>query len=249
VDAVQRFAALVAGPAPGPPLDLGALAIAAGADPELDPAWTLGELDRIAAGLDSVEALLNRVFVEEGFAGDTDNYYDPRNSLLPDVLARRRGIPITLSVVCIEAGRRAGIAVEGIGMPGHFLIRPAGTQAYQDPFTGSPLDLAGCEALFRGATGATEDVPFGPHLLTVAPPKAILARILENLRAVYRAAARLADLEWVLRMRLELPGAGDAVVAELGEVLAAQGRWLQGAELLQARGLGRAARALRSRLN
>jgi hypothetical protein len=73
--------------------------------------------------------------------------------------------------------------------------------------------------------------------------------MLENLRAVYRAAARLADLEWVLRMRLELPGAGDAVVAELGEVLAAQGRWLQGAELLQARGLGRAARALRSRLN
>ena len=249
MDAVQRFAALVAEPAPGPSLDVGALAIAAGADPELDPAWALGELDRIAAGLDSVDALLNRIFVEEGFAGDTENYYDPRNSLLPDVLARRRGIPITLSVVCIEAGRRAGIALEGIGMPGHFLIRPAGTQSYQDPFTGCPLDLAACEALFRGATGADADVPFGPHLLTVAPPKAILARMLENLRGVYRAAGQLADLEWVLRMRLELPGAGGALVAELGEVLAAQGRWVQGAQLLEARGFDRAARALRARLN
>ncbi len=249
MDAVQRFAALVAEPAPAPPLDLGALAIAAGADPELDPSWALGELDRIAAGLGSVDALLNRIFVEEGFAGDAEHYYDPRNSLLPDVLARRRGIPITLSVVCIEAGRRAGIALEGIGMPGHFLIRPAGTQAYQDPFTGSPLDLADCEALFRGATGAPEDVPFGPHLLTVSPPRAILARMLENLRAVYRTAGRLADLEWVLRMRLELPGAGSVQVAELAEVLAAQGRWLQGAELLEARGLDQAARALRARLN
>ncbi len=249
MDAVQRFAALVAEPAPDPPLDLGALAIAAGADPELDPAWALAELDRIAAGLDSFEALLNRIFIEEGFSGDTENYYDPRNSLLPDVLARRRGIPITLSVACIEVGRRAGIALEGIGMPGHFLIRPAGTQSCQDPFTGSPLDLAGCEALFRGATGATEDVPFGPHLLTVAPPRAILARMLENLRAVYRAAGELADLEWVLRMRLELPDAGSAQLTELGEVLAAQGRWLEGAKLLEERGLEGAARALRARLN
>ena len=257
VDAVQRFAELVA--APGVRLDEAALAIAAGAAADLDPARWLGELDRLASGIDSLDTLIHRLFVEEGFAGNTEHYYDPRNSLLPEVLTRRLGIPITLSVVCLEVGRRAGIALEGVGMPGHFLVRPVGTQRYLDAFaSGQLLDLAGCEARFRASTGAGPDIPFGPNLLTTTPTPAILARILENLRAVYRGAGNASDLEWVLRMRLALPGVGAAELVEVSQAMTQQGRWLDAVRFLESQVdtwpqhadlLGRSARSLRARLN
>ena len=82
MDAVERFTALLAGRGPGPELDVGALAIAAGADPALDTGPPLRELDRLAQRVDSLETLIQRLFVEEGFAGNTGSYYDPRNSLL-----------------------------------------------------------------------------------------------------------------------------------------------------------------------
>ena len=259
MDAVERFAALMRARGPGPRLDVAALAIAAGADPELDADRWVGELDRLAEGVDSLDSLVRRLFLEEGFAGNTEQYYDPRNSLLHEVLARRLGIPITLSVVCIEVGRRAGVPLEGVGMPGHFLVRPVGTERYLDAFAGGEmLDLAGCEARFRVATGAGPDVAFGPQLLTTTPVRAILARILENLRVVYRGLRRPADLEWVLRMRLALPGVGAAEIVELGQAMGQQGRWLDGARLLEsqvakwpqhAEVLGQASRALRAHLN
>ncbi|MQA16213.1 MAG: hypothetical protein GEV09_19320 [Pseudonocardiaceae bacterium] len=259
MEAVERFSELARQRKPGPSLAAGALAIAAGADPELDVDRWLAELDRLAEGVDSLESLLRKVFVDEGFAGDTEDYYDPRNSLLHEVLIRRRGIPITLSVVCIEVGRRAGVPLEGVGMPGHFLVRPYGTDRYIDAFAGgTELDLAGCEALFRSSTGAGRDVSFGRHLLTTAPVPAILTRILQNLRAVYRSRTQFADLEWVLRMRLALPGVGAAELVELGQAMGRQGRFLDGARFLEARlgerpqdaeTLDLAARTLRANLN
>lgn len=235
MDAVERFTELVTGRG-RIPLDAGALAIAAGADPELATDRWLAELDRLAAGVDSVEALTWRIFVDEGFAGDTEHYYDPRNSLLHEVLARRLGIPITLSVVCIEVGRRAGVALEGVGMPGHFLVRVVGTERYLDAFDGGrQLDLAECESLFRSSTGAGATVAFGPHLLDTAPTPVILIRMLQNLRVVYRTSRRFADLEWVLRMRLALPGAGTAELIELGQAMGRQGRFLDGARFLEDR--------------
>lgn len=237
-------------------LDEAALAIAAGADPAVDPSRWLGELDRLAEGVGSFEELIRRLFVTEGFAGNGENYYDPRNSLLHEVLARRLGLPITLSVVCLEVGRRAGIALEGVAMPGHFLVRRAGADDYVDAFGGGELlDLAGCERRFRGSTGM--QIPFGEHLMPTAAPAAILARILENLRGVYRAG-RPADLEWVLRMRLVLPGAGAEEAIELGEAMGRQGKWLDAAALLEstvdrwpqyAEQLTRTARSLRAHLN
>lgn len=259
MDVVDRFAALVAGTDAGPDLDVACLAIAAGAEPELDQARWLGELDRLADGVGSLDGLLRRLFVKEGFAGNTQGYYDPRNSLLPAVLSRRLGIPITLSVVAIEVGRRAGVALEGIGMPGHFLLRVANSQHYLDAFDGGrSLNLAGCEALFRASTGAGPGTRFGPKLLTPAPVPVILARMLQNLRTVYRALRAPRDLEWVLRMRLALPGAGPAEVLELGKAMGDQGRYLDGARLLQsqapswpqhAAALETAARNLRAHLN
>lgn len=259
VDAVEHFIALLAGRGPGPELDVGALAIAAGADPELDAGTWLRELDRLAERVNSLETLIHRLFVEERFAGNTTNYYDPRNSLLDQVLGRRLGIPITLSVICLEVGRRAGVSLEGVSMPGHFLVRPLATDHYLDAFNGGALlDLAGCEALFRTANQTDPDVPFRRHFLTTAPRRAIFTRILQNLRTIYRGLGRPADLEWVLRMRLALPGIGAQELIELGQALGVQGRFLEGARFLEsqitqwpqyAELLEYAARSLRAQLN
>ena len=228
MDSVARFIEVVG--EPSPPLDRAALALAAGAEPALDEARWLAELDRLATGVDGLDALVHRLFVQERFAGNTEDYYDPRNSLLPHVLTRRLGIPITLAVVCIEVGRRAGIALHGVGMPGHFLVGHADTLI--DVFDGGrTLDLVGAEARFRDVTGS--DAPFGPHLLTPAPVPAILVRMLENLRGIYRSRKRPGSLEWVLRMRLALPGAGPAELVELAMTLGEQGRWHEGAALLE----------------
>ncbi|MGH3794673.1 MAG: SirB1 family protein [Pseudonocardiaceae bacterium] len=256
---VEHFTGLLAGRGPGPNLDVGALAIAAGTDPDLDVDRWLRELDRLAVGVDSLETLIRRLFVEEGFAGNATRYYDPRNSLLDQVLGRRLGIPITLSVVCIEVGRRAGVPLEGIGMPGHFLVRPLTSDRYLNAFDGGTLlDLAGCETLFRASTRAGPMVPFGSHLLTTTPRRTILARILQNLRAIYRGLGRPADLEWVLRMRLALPGVGTDELVELGRAIGQQGRFLDGAQFLEsqvdqwpqhAEMFDNAARGLRAHLN
>jgi regulator of sirC expression with transglutaminase-like and TPR domain len=260
MDAVARFAELVG--QPDPALDRAALAIAAGAVPRLDPAPWLAELDRLAAGVGSLEDLRHRLFVEEGFAGNDRDYYDPRNSQLHQVLRRRLGIPITLAVVTIEVGRRAGVPLEGVGMPGHFLVRPVGTPRHLDVFAGGvELDLAECERRFRTASGAGPNIPFGMHLLVATPTRAILIRMLENLRAIYRTRNQPRDLEWVLRMRMALsPDGGDLTeLMELAEALGDQGRWTEGAQLLDDRAetveaprserLRTAARMLRANLN
>ncbi|MHA6796923.1 transglutaminase family protein [Pseudonocardia bannensis] len=231
MDPVERFKALVN--EPDPALDEAALALAAGADPTLDPARWLAELDRLADGVSTLHELVRRLFVEQAFVGNTVDYYDPRNSLLPHVLTRRTGIPITLAVVCIEVGRRAGIALEGVGMPGHFLVRASGTEHYLDVFAGGrSLDMAGCEARFRAATGAGADVAFGPHLLARTTTRGIITRMLENLRSIYRERGRHADLEWVLRMRLALRHEGPPLIIELARTQGEQGRWLDGARLI-----------------
>lgn len=225
---MARFTELVASAAP--PLDRAALALAAGGLPRLDEARWLAELDRLADGVGSRDALVERLFVQERFTGNTADYYDPRNSLLPHVLGRRLGIPITLAVVTIEVGRRAGIALHGVGMPGHFLVGDG--EVLIDAFEGGRvLDAAGAEARFRELAGP--EAPFGPQLLTPTPTPAILARMLENLRGIYRARRRPGDLEWVLRMRLALPDAGAAELVELASALGDQARWHEGAELLE----------------
>jgi len=255
MDAVRLFEGLVG--QPDPPLDRAALALAAGADPALDTEHWLAELDRLAEGVTDLDGLLHRLFVEERFRGNTEHYYDPRNSLLPHVLTRRLGIPITLAVVCIEVGRRAGVRLEGVGMPGHFLVRPVGGDVLFDVFDGgTKLSPAACEARFRelGGTG-----PFGPHLLATTPTVAILVRMLQNLRAVFDSLRRPAGTEWVLRMRLAQPGAGLAEQVELAQALGGQAKWIEGARILEAQvpsvppdvaqQLELAARSLRAHLN
>jgi regulator of sirC expression with transglutaminase-like and TPR domain len=157
--AQARFAALVARPDDEIPLDEAALLIAAHARPELDVAAELGRLDELAAGCKepTVDGVAHHLFDELGFRGNTEQYQDPDNSYLDQVLRRRLGIPITLSVLTMEVGRRLGVLFDGVGMPGHFLIRHRAEPAtFLDPFGGGRrLDVAGCRAIFNslGGTG------------------------------------------------------------------------------------------------
>ncbi len=259
MDPVAHFAELVALPEEDLDLAEAALAIARGGDPGLDPARWLGELDDLAVGLSSLDDLTHRLFRELGFRGNPSNYYDPQNSFLHRVIERRLGIPISLSVLTIEVGRRAGIELEGVGMPGHFLVRVASTGTYLDPFNGpEALDEGGCEALFRAAVGAGPEIAFGPHLLATAGKDDILARMLINLRSIYRGQGSGRRLEWTVRMGMALPESPPELVLELGEALEMQGKLLEAARELEDRSelypklsetLRIAAHGLRARLN
>jgi regulator of sirC expression with transglutaminase-like and TPR domain len=254
--AVGRFLALVQG---GPP-DLleGALEIARAADPDADVDAARAELDRLATGLGDLDGLVRRLYVEEGFHGNREDYYDPRNSSLIEVLGRRAGIPITLAVVCIEVGRRAGLGLEPVGMPGHFLVQPRGAPQHLDPFTGEMLDREQCVRRFRESTGLGPEVPFDDALLAPIGTDAVLVRMLANLRGIHRSRGDLGELGWVLRMRLGLPGVTAIEVAELAEIRGRRAAYREAADLLEewaealpddAAALRRHARGWRAHLN
>jgi regulator of sirC expression with transglutaminase-like and TPR domain len=193
----SRFAELMGRPDAGVDLGEAALLIAAGEYPELDVATYLARLDSLGqeararlapeAGTPAAAERLCRFLVDEaGFHGNADDYYDPRNSFLNDVLDRRTGIPITLSVVFMEVGRRAGLRMEGVGLPGHFLVRAGYSVAGQlvDPFHGTALlGAADCQQRLDRIFGGRVQVD--EAMLQATPTKEILARMLRNLKAIY----------------------------------------------------------------
>jgi regulator of sirC expression with transglutaminase-like and TPR domain len=132
------------------------------------------------------------LFVEAGFHGNVNAYYDPRNSFLNDVLERRQGIPITLSVVYVEVARRLGLPVAGVSFPGHFLVAYFGDSRVEfiDAFNrGARLDERACRDLLARSAGP--DVAFSPEFVKPASRRQTLVRILNNLKAIY---ARKDDL-------------------------------------------------------
>ena len=193
----EDFAALAAA---GERTDLAraALAIARIAYPDLDPAPYLRQLDDLAAAVRprlypqaspeaAVTELAGYLFGECGFRGNQEEYYDPRNSYLNDVLERRTGIPITLSVVLIETGARLGLGIEGVGFPGHFLVRVAGSRGplLLDPFYGG-RPIGERELLARYRTFVGSDAPaLPPDALATTGTPAILTRMLRNLLRAY----------------------------------------------------------------
>lgn len=201
MDPTERFVALVQDPSRTTALAEAALCIA-GHDHTVDVDANLAMIDELAGGVTEPDRLAAHLFTTCGFAGNTEDYLDPGNSYLDTVLARRLGIPITLSVVMIEVGRRIDRPIDGIGMPGHFLVRDIdGT--FVDPFHGGArLDADGCRRLFAAMYGPA---PFEPQYLDPVDDRSILARMLANLARSF-IERRPRDALWAVRLRFAIPG-------------------------------------------
>lgn len=260
-DPTARFAELVEGPEDQVPLDRAALLIAAHAYPDLDVEAHLAWLDDLAARCPepTFEGWRRYLFEELRFTGDVDNYYDPANSFLNEVLRRRSGLPITLSILGMEVGRRIGVTLVGVSMPGHFLLEHVGAtpRTWVDPYSGGKLlDRAACESRFHLVNGAS--TPFLESYLDPVGPRAILGRMLANLKAIYASRGNLEALAWVFALRLTIPGTPTLERRDLARVLGSTGQFVQAAEALeelaetlpgQATSLLAEAQALRARLN
>jgi regulator of sirC expression with transglutaminase-like and TPR domain len=178
-------------------LDEAALLIGAWDYPERDLAAYRAALDAIAAdvlpdvarasgGIGRARAISDWLFERLGFAGNADDYFDPRNSFLCEVIDRRIGIPISLSVLYLEVARRVGVLAQGVNFPGHFLVRVAIEDAwlFLDPFTnGRTLAPADLEALLRKTT--TPNAVLEPSVIAAASKRQIVARMLVNLAGIY----------------------------------------------------------------
>jgi regulator of sirC expression with transglutaminase-like and TPR domain len=209
---IQAWSHTVGGNVPDADLDLAAcsLTIAEIERPGLAAGAYLAKLDALAAGVRAaarpgeplLDAAVRHLFSELGFRGNTESYYDPKNSCLDQVLDRRLGIPITLSVVVLEIGWRLGLPLGGIGFPGHFLVggKSGDVERILDPFHGgATLDRAALEERLRQSLGPK--AVMAPAHLRVVRKREILARMLNNLHGIYRRAgdgARVAEVSELL---------------------------------------------------
>lgn len=177
---------------------LGAALVARDTYDALDVHALLSDLDALGAPLARVchdgtfsvnerITLVSSRFVSLGFRANEDDYYDPKNSLLPDVLERKVGIPITLSIVWCAIAKHAGLEAHGVAFPGHFIVRvenAAGPPRIVDPFAGGRVvDEEGAAALLRRALG--EGARMHASLFTAATSRATLVRLLTNLEATW----------------------------------------------------------------
>ena len=213
-----------------------ALLIAAEEYPQLDPAPYLQRLDFYAervkdrlADESAAPVLLGEIskvlFEEEGFTGNAEAYYDPRNSYLNDVLDRRLGIPLTLSIIYLEVGWRLGLPLEGVNFPGHFLVRYQGEalRLLVDPFQGGLIRFEDeAQDLLDRVYGGT--VKLQTEFLRGADKRDILVRLLSNLKTIHlntRDDERaLAAAERILILR---PDSAEDV-RDRGMLLARRGR-------------------------
>ncbi|MDO0925876.1 transglutaminase-like domain-containing protein [Streptomyces sp. TG1A-8] len=228
-----------------PDLSALCLLIGAEADGTLDEAGIDAaqlELDRLAGELPYrpggplawARALSRLLGGRYGFSGAAGDYERLQSSLLHEVLRRRRGLPILLSVVWLEVARRAGAPVYGVALPGHFVVGfgPAGEQVLADPFDGGRV-LTGTDAetLVVGATGA----PLEPSMLVPAEPLQVVQRILNNVRAWAAARPERSDVGlWAVELALLLPSHPARLRYERAQLLVQRGEFVAGAEELDA---------------
>lgn len=197
------------------------LLLAQDAYPDIDVPAYIARLDDIAGAIkrrlagdafaeQKVIALNYYLFNEMHFSGNIEDYYDPRNSYLNEVLERRIGIPISLSILYLEVGQRIGLGLKGVSFPGHFLVKLSVKrgQLVLDPFTGgeaqseSDLRLRLAQVL---PSGQAQKVSLDKYL-EPATPRQIIARVLRNLKNIYMKASRLEHALAVMhRMLLVLP--------------------------------------------
>jgi regulator of sirC expression with transglutaminase-like and TPR domain len=186
-------------------------------EPDADVANVIAELDRLAARCEpTFDSILATLFATGPLRGNTADYGDPRNSYLHQVLTRGLGIPITLSVCAIEVGRRVGVDVRGVGLPGHFII--AHGDDYADPFYGGRhYSLDELEPAWRRITGLSDRLD-GRHLQP-AHTRSILLRMLNNLKQTFVAMDDPLPLRTLARLR--------GAFVELAPERTEHARWLR----------------------
>jgi regulator of sirC expression with transglutaminase-like and TPR domain len=250
-DLKEKFRETILEPQARMDLARAALLVSRLAYPDLDEPAVMAKLDVLAARLaartsrftDSgaiAETMSVVLCEEEGFRGNSKDYYDPDNSYLNRVLETKTGIPITLSLVYMEVGRRAGLDVRGIGIPGHFIVGLYGGEdpILIDPFyRGTILDEKECRR--RAAVQHEGALVWNPRFLRPLDEKAIIVRLLRNLRGIYMSigddARSFLVLEWIIALAsnpaaelktrgamFERLGAFDFAVKDLERYLALQ---------------------------
>lgn len=231
--ALASFAALVGSVRDDSTIDLAAaaLAIARIEYPSIDLAYYEDRLDALARRVSNrmrsnpsareTIALLNRVlFDEEGLRGNREDYYDPRNSFLNDVLDRKLGIPITLSIVYMDVARRVGFPVAGTGMPGHFLLKHYDTACgellidayHRGRIVGSQECQQRLDEIYSGR------IMLQPEFLKAVSHRDILTRVLNNLRQIYFSKGDLRRGLVVLDLLLAIPPQDPELLRERGLV-------------------------------
>lgn len=183
--------------------------------------------DELAAGLDpetaSPSTVMAHVHGELGFIGNAADYYNPDNSLIDRVLRDRRGIPLSLASVGVEVGRRVGVELTIVGLPGHVVVGEGRQpKRWFDPFAGgAELDLDACRRLFARFHPIES---FNPGLLKPIGPTATIIRTLNNLKNSYRRLGDLSQVARVLALSVRVPGGPVSERHEYATVLAALGR-------------------------
>jgi regulator of sirC expression with transglutaminase-like and TPR domain len=226
----RRFAETMR--AESPDLGLACLLIGAEVFPDLDVEGQLGLLDTLADGAGAhvapgreAQGLREALADHAGFRGYGDDYGDLRASLLPEVLRRRRGLPILLSVVYLEVARRLGVDAAGIGLPGHFVVEVAGQLV--DPFYGRLVSRAELAARAEG--------PLGDDDFDEWPVASIVTRVLSNVRALARGrGANLRTRLWAVELSMLIPAHSALLRRERGELLIQLGDYLAAAFELEA---------------
>jgi regulator of sirC expression with transglutaminase-like and TPR domain len=225
---LEPFAQLIARDDSRIDLARACLLIAQDAYPGLDVDRYMGEIERMAIRLrgrlpqtggaeERVVALNQFLYGDLGYWGNTDDYYDPRNSYLNEVIDRKTGIPITLSILYMELGRRIGLPLEGVSFPGHFLVRLKlrGGMLVLDPFSGgAPQSEEELRSRVKRVIpdGVADDLPAAElpldQFLEPASNRQILSRVLRNLKGIYRDSDKPERMLDVLnRMLLVTPDA------------------------------------------
>jgi regulator of sirC expression with transglutaminase-like and TPR domain len=239
--ALRAFRDLVRGPDASLDLARAALAVARIEHPDLEEAHELARLDALATRVGAarrtgpagaLERLKRLLFHEEGFHGNADEYYDPRNSCLNDVLDRKLGIPITLSVLTMEVGRRVGLDIAGVGLPGHFIVSATigGRSVLLDPFDGgtelTPTTAADVSARAVGRPVRIEESHWAP-----CSRRQIVVRMLRNLKTIYARRSDWGRALGVIDRLLLIDGDAPMHLRDRGTVLVRAGRlWEGGAE-------------------
>jgi regulator of sirC expression with transglutaminase-like and TPR domain len=191
-------------------------------------------LDNENAPLIVLQELLDTLFRREGFRGNRESYYDPRNSFLNDVLDRKTGIPLTLGIVTLEVGWRLGLPLAGVNFPGHFLVRFEGEdlRLLVDPFDGG-------RTLFEDEAQSLLDRAYGgmvkvrPEFLRSARRRDMLVRLLTNLKGIYLNVQDSPRALSAVERILVIHPTAQSEIRDRGFLLARMGRSLEAIEQLE----------------